>query len=485
MSSQEYLLASGIVATGTTQATAFPLLPAPTYHLVATTPLGTGVMLPVASNGTLITVVNQGINTLLVYPQPKGTISGGGLNQPVSVPSGLSMQYATTDGLNFQAITDTSGSVPITGAPNNTIVTNSSGMIVAGGPYGATGGIANQFMMTDSKGVLNASQLTASTVSASTATVSGAINAGSLIASGNITAAGGTVTGTFGAQNALFTGVVTTSALPFNNVITTNNGGILTGAGGFSSTPTANQFVTVNGSGATTIPTVNATTATATTLNATTANISGTTTLANATVTGTLKTGLSPNNVVATDANGNLVAAGTFATNPTANQFLRVDSTNSATLNELTATTLYSPNIYQSSASSSFVTNGSVEGGSFTIGDIMTNAESLTGLASVQTIATFQAFGEYLMTACNFAANSQNTYTIKNTRLVRNATPFFLQMGVDSSPANSGPFLLQIGTIDRTGPSSGSITFTIWNMGNIPMNNNNIYLRYGFFSSVS
>lgn len=78
--------AIGIVATGSTAATAF-LLPA-ANNQVATTAASTGVILPPGSGADDVYVMNSGANALTVYPPatPVGATINGGAS--VSVPAG-------------------------------------------------------------------------------------------------------------------------------------------------------------------------------------------------------------------------------------------------------------------------------------------------------------------------------------------------------------------------------------------------------------
>lgn len=77
-----------LTATGSTQATAFPLPSRVNYF--STVPSGSGCMLPQAtvSSGIEITIINRGANALLVYPSPGGQIEALGVNTPISVDPG-------------------------------------------------------------------------------------------------------------------------------------------------------------------------------------------------------------------------------------------------------------------------------------------------------------------------------------------------------------------------------------------------------------
>lgn len=74
--------AFGLVATGSTQATALPLPAA--NNQIATTAASTGVLLPPGSAGDELFVMNSGANALLVYAPTGATINGGA---SLSVPT--------------------------------------------------------------------------------------------------------------------------------------------------------------------------------------------------------------------------------------------------------------------------------------------------------------------------------------------------------------------------------------------------------------
>jgi hypothetical protein len=80
-------VANGLVATGTTQATAFPL--GADNNDFATVAAGTGAILPAMNPGDDITVYNGGANPLLIYPPVGGQIKGLGTN------AGYSLAVAT------------------------------------------------------------------------------------------------------------------------------------------------------------------------------------------------------------------------------------------------------------------------------------------------------------------------------------------------------------------------------------------------------
>jgi hypothetical protein len=84
-------VAVGLIATGSTQATAFPLPAA--NNFIATAAASTGVLLPVGNGGDELAIFNGGANALAVYPPVGATLNGGATNAAVSVPT-LKSAYA-------------------------------------------------------------------------------------------------------------------------------------------------------------------------------------------------------------------------------------------------------------------------------------------------------------------------------------------------------------------------------------------------------
>jgi hypothetical protein len=78
--------ASGLVAAGTTQATALPLTT--DINDVGTVPASAGVVLQAAVPGRVVQIANSGLNTLLVYPKTGETIAGLAVDTPTSVQPG-------------------------------------------------------------------------------------------------------------------------------------------------------------------------------------------------------------------------------------------------------------------------------------------------------------------------------------------------------------------------------------------------------------
>lgn len=92
--STKYLLESvqtGITAAGTDQLTATAL--ASTINVISTTALGTGVKMPAAVAGMKIYVINNGANSLAVYPNTGASINSGAANVAFNQVSGATLHY--------------------------------------------------------------------------------------------------------------------------------------------------------------------------------------------------------------------------------------------------------------------------------------------------------------------------------------------------------------------------------------------------------
>jgi hypothetical protein len=84
-------VASGLVATGATQATALPL--GADNNSFATVGAGTGAILPAMNPGDDITVYNGGANALLIYPPVGAQIKGLGVNAGYSLAVATPLSY--------------------------------------------------------------------------------------------------------------------------------------------------------------------------------------------------------------------------------------------------------------------------------------------------------------------------------------------------------------------------------------------------------
>lgn len=86
---------TGIVATGTTQATAYPL--GAVRSRFGTVAASTGAVLPAAAPGDEFTVTNFGANALAVYPPLGGSLNNGAANTAVNVAANGTTIYVCMD----------------------------------------------------------------------------------------------------------------------------------------------------------------------------------------------------------------------------------------------------------------------------------------------------------------------------------------------------------------------------------------------------
>lgn len=84
-------VATGLTATGSTQATALALAAA--INFVSTAAASTGVILPVGQAGDVVVVYNGGANSLTVYPPVGGTINNLSANTGLAVATLKSGMY--------------------------------------------------------------------------------------------------------------------------------------------------------------------------------------------------------------------------------------------------------------------------------------------------------------------------------------------------------------------------------------------------------
>ena len=84
-------VASGLTATGTTQATALPL--GADNNAFSTVPANSGALLPQMNPGDDITVYNGGANSLAIYPPVGGQIKGLGVNAAYSLATATPLCY--------------------------------------------------------------------------------------------------------------------------------------------------------------------------------------------------------------------------------------------------------------------------------------------------------------------------------------------------------------------------------------------------------
>jgi hypothetical protein len=133
---------TGLAATGTNQATAFPLLDGG-YHEFTTVGSGTGAVLPVVMPWSReITISNNGANALLIYPPSGGTIDT--TNASVSLAAGSSATYWATSPTNWQdRVTGGSGGGGGGGSTTIAEVSQTSSFTAAANGFYAISGSSN------------------------------------------------------------------------------------------------------------------------------------------------------------------------------------------------------------------------------------------------------------------------------------------------------------------------------------------------------
>jgi hypothetical protein len=93
---------TGVTATGATQANAYPLGAYRMAVEVLSVPASSGVLLPPAQVGSVVTIRNaDGANALLIYPRSGGTINGGSANAPLSLAAGSSVTLWCSSSTNW------------------------------------------------------------------------------------------------------------------------------------------------------------------------------------------------------------------------------------------------------------------------------------------------------------------------------------------------------------------------------------------------
>jgi hypothetical protein len=115
-----YSTVNNLTATGSGQSTALTLDRQVTVNVVTTTASGTGVKMPILiTAGTTITIINNGANTLTVYPQGTNTINGA---TTASIPTLGTLILVTPDGANWLTAAGVgTGSTPVSGNLNPAI----------------------------------------------------------------------------------------------------------------------------------------------------------------------------------------------------------------------------------------------------------------------------------------------------------------------------------------------------------------------------
>src|SRR5579859_75757 len=137
---------SGLTAAGTNQVTATPITRQ--FSEFDTVPSGTGCRLPAVNNVSL-TIVNNGANSLNIYPATGDRFFGMAVNAPMSLPAGQTIFIAATETpLDFQprfwyqrvGVSGTTGAAGPTGATGATGPLGPTGAAsTVPGPTGPTG----------------------------------------------------------------------------------------------------------------------------------------------------------------------------------------------------------------------------------------------------------------------------------------------------------------------------------------------------------
>jgi len=96
---------TGITAAGTQQSNATALTTS--INIVTTTNSGTGVVLPTAVGGMMISVINAGGNTLAVYPATNGVINSQAANVAYSLGAGGRLQFVAGNTIQWYTLSAT------------------------------------------------------------------------------------------------------------------------------------------------------------------------------------------------------------------------------------------------------------------------------------------------------------------------------------------------------------------------------------------
>jgi hypothetical protein len=124
---------TGITAAGATQGTAAALTKS--YNVVTTTASGTGVVLPTATAGMRVTIVNRGANVLNVYPASGAAVDGNATNTAVTIAVNGTGTYEASSATQWYTITSSSAGVSsITGTTNQVAASASTGAVVLSTP---------------------------------------------------------------------------------------------------------------------------------------------------------------------------------------------------------------------------------------------------------------------------------------------------------------------------------------------------------------
>lgn len=136
---------SAITAAGTTQATATALIS--DYNIVTTvTASAYGVKLPVPIPGNSVYIVNNGTNTLQVYPASGGSIDGLGVNASYDIQIGGAMEFKASSLTQwFSTSNVVKGKITLT---NQVTTTANAYTNVTGLSFQARAGVLYQFKAT-------------------------------------------------------------------------------------------------------------------------------------------------------------------------------------------------------------------------------------------------------------------------------------------------------------------------------------------------
>jgi hypothetical protein len=123
---------TGLTATGSSQATAFPLT-SNTLHEFISVPSSSGAVLP-TKMPSQVTVFNNDTNALAVYPPLGGAINGGSVNASASVAPQTGSTYWASSPTSWYSL-----QTAASGSGSGTVTSVASGTGLTGGPVTTTG----------------------------------------------------------------------------------------------------------------------------------------------------------------------------------------------------------------------------------------------------------------------------------------------------------------------------------------------------------